>query len=440
MESRGILLRRLHICFYRVMRHKYQEFGLIVFAMSFFIFGATLWVSYAKSSESVPDITELEKKNQEKADDLKDELESIDAKIKAYKQIVDLKQRQGATLAEQIEGLQAQANKIQLEIDVTTKQIRDLEEQIGLLSKRVAEKTVLIDRQRRILSELMRVYYSDYSGDVTPTLLTSTESVLYFKKESWTVNMSDKIGEVLDSVKTLRNTLTDERQQLTVKKDEVDALYQELANRNANLEATKNSKAVLLGKTQAEETKYEGLVDELQKQRDDIENEIQDLEAGLSTDGLPSYQNGLLAYPVKKVTISQKYGKTSFSKKAYASGKHNGIDFAGPAGTAILSAASGKVIGAGNLGKYAYGRWVAIDHGNGIVTLYGHMTSFSVKVGDKVDRGEQIGKMGSTGYSTGNHLHFTVFSADSYDVVPSKTVKGLKIPIGATVNPVVFLP
>jgi murein DD-endopeptidase MepM/ murein hydrolase activator NlpD len=98
------------------------------------------------------------------------------------------------------------------------------------------------------------------------------------------------------------------------------------------------------------------------------------------------------------------------------------------------------VLGTGNLGKYAYGRWIAIDHNNGIVTLYGHLSAVQVTKGEKVDKGDKIGSMGSTGYSTGNHLHFTVFSSDSYDVVPSATVKGLNIPIGATVDPRVYLP
>ncbi|MFZ3032097.1 MAG: peptidoglycan DD-metalloendopeptidase family protein [Candidatus Moraniibacteriota bacterium] len=378
--------------------------------------------------------------DQKKADDLKDELEAIDAKIKAYNQIINLKQRQGATLADQIEGLQAQVNKLQLEIDTTTKKIKDLEAQIKSLSLRIAEKSILIDKQKKILSELMRVYYNDYSNDSTPVFLTSAESLLYFKTESWTADISEKTGDLLDSVKTLRNGLAQEQQQVGEKKSEVDTLYQDLAARNETLEATKRSKATLLTKTQAEETKYEGLVDKLQKERDDIENEIEDLESGLSTDGLPSYSKSLLAYPVKSVRISQGYGKTSFSKKAYASGKHNGIDFAGPYGTSIYAAADGKVIGTGNLGKYAYGRWIAIDHGNGIVTLYGHLSSIGVSKGSTVKKGGKIGNMGSTGYSTGNHVHFTVFSADSYDVVQSKTVKGLYIPIGATVNPSVYLP
>lgn len=396
--------------------------------------------SWSVRAEDAPNITDIEKQNQKKADDLKDELESIDAKIKAYKQIVDLKQRQGATLAEQIEGLQAQVDKLQLEISTTTKKIRELEDQIRRLTIRITEKSIVIDHQKKVLSELMRVYYNDYSGESTPSFLGSSDSLMYFKTESWTANVSDHVSDLLESVKALRDSLTNEQSSVTEKKSEVDLLYQDLALRNQNLETAKRSKADLLGKTQAEETKYEGLVDDLQKQREDIENEIQDLEAGLSTEGLPGQSRGLLGYPVKKISISQNYGKTSFSKKAYASGKHNGIDFTGPIGTAIYAAADGKVIGTGNLGKYAYGRWIAIDHGNGMVTLYGHLSSVGVSNGEKVERGDRIGGMGSTGYSTGSHVHFTVFSADSYDVVPSKTVKGLNIPIGATVNPRNYLP
>lgn len=377
--------------------------------------------------------------NIEKADDLRDDLEAIDAKINAYNQIIALKQRQGATLAEQIEGLQAQADKLQLQIDTTTKQIHDLEEQIRSLTVRIGEKGILIDRQKRILSELMRVYYSDYTSDSMPMFLTSSESLLYFKTEGWATDVSEKVKDLLDSVKTLRDSLTQEQKLVSDKKTEVDSLYHDLDERNKSLESTKSAKASLLAKTQAEENKYASLVDTLQKQRDDIENEIDDLESGKSTDGLPAYSRGLLSYPVKSVRISQPYGKTNFSKN-YASGKHNGIDFTGSYGTSIYAADDGEVIGTGNLGKYAYGRWIAIDHGNGMVTLYGHLSSVSVSKGENVDKGEKIGNMGSTGYSTGNHLHLTVFSERSYEVVPSKTVKGLMIPIGATVNPSYYLP
>ncbi len=410
----------------------------LFFVLTTLFFGVALFVvGRAGASDS---ITSLEQAKLDKANALRDSLDTIDAKIKAYKQIIDLKQRQGATLGDQIEGLQAQADKLQLEIDTTTNKIHDLEGQISTLALRVAEKSVIIDRQKKVLSELMRVFYNDYSNDSVPTFLTSAESALYFKDESWTADISDKTSELLVSVKSLRDSLAVEQVQLTHKKGEVEQLYQDLAVRNQTLETTKRAKAALLSKTQAEATKYSGLVDDLQKQRDEIENEIQDLESGKSTAGLPSYNHGLLAWPVTKVSITQGYGKTSYSKKAYASGKHNGLDLGGSYGSSIMAAAAGKVIGTGNLGKYAYGKWVAIDHGNGMVTLYGHMSSIGVSEGDKVDQGEQIGKMGSTGYSTGTHLHFGVYSVKSFELVESSTVKGLKIPIGANVDPSVYLP
>lgn len=418
------------------MQYK-NKFNRIAIFITILSIGSISCFAWVRASENVTTLSEDARKALEKKQDA---LDAIEAKIKAYKQIVSLKQRQGATLSDQIEGLQAQADQLQLEIDVTTQNISDLKDQISSLTNRIGEKSLLIDRQKKMLSELMRVYYSDYINDSTPLFLTSVESLMYFKQEDWTTDVSSKVSDLLDSVKTIRDSLSNEIVSVNQKKEEVDKLYQDLAERNKTLEATKKSKALLLSKTQAEEQKYEGLVDTLQKQREEIENEIEDLESGRSLDGLPSAKHGMLQWPVKKVTISQGYGKTSFSKTAYSSGKHNGVDFAGSYGTPILAAASGKVIGTGNLGKYAYGRWIAIDHGNGIVTLYGHLSSIGVSKGKSVKVGDTIGKMGSTGYSTGNHLHFTVYSAKSYDLVPSSSVRGLMIPIGATANPMNYLP
>jgi murein DD-endopeptidase MepM/ murein hydrolase activator NlpD len=85
---------------------------------------------------------------------------------------------------------------------------------------------------------------------------------------------------------------------------------------------------------------------------------------------------------------------------------HNGLDFKGPVGTPILAAAEGKVTSVGSQG--GYGNTVEITHANGLVTRYAHLSGFNVRNGQKVDRGVQIGRMGSTGRSTGSHLHFEV--------------------------------
>jgi murein DD-endopeptidase MepM/ murein hydrolase activator NlpD len=85
---------------------------------------------------------------------------------------------------------------------------------------------------------------------------------------------------------------------------------------------------------------------------------------------------------------------------------HSGLDFKGPIGTPILAAADGKVTFAGWQG--GYGNTVEITHSNGLVTRYAHMSGFAVSLGQDVARGVQIGRMGSTGRSTGSHLHFEV--------------------------------
>ncbi len=89
-----------------------------------------------------------------------------------------------------------------------------------------------------------------------------------------------------------------------------------------------------------------------------------------------------------------------------AGAMHAGLDFKGPVGTPILAAAEGKVTFAGRHG--GYGNCIEITHANGLVTRYAHLSGFNVTHGQKVARGVQIGRMGSTGRSTGSHLHFEV--------------------------------
>jgi murein DD-endopeptidase MepM/ murein hydrolase activator NlpD len=99
-------------------------------------------------------------------------------------------------------------------------------------------------------------------------------------------------------------------------------------------------------------------------------------------------------------TISSRFGRRG-------GGTHTGLDIAGRHGTPIKAAAGGTVTAAGNSGT-GYGIWVKISHGNGVETLYAHCSSVSVSVGQTVGQGEYIAAMGSTGNSTGSHLHFEV--------------------------------
>jgi murein DD-endopeptidase MepM/ murein hydrolase activator NlpD len=126
---------------------------------------------------------------------------------------------------------------------------------------------------------------------------------------------------------------------------------------------------------------------------------------------LDQLQNGVIAIPAEKpvktnVEFTSGFGVRSDPFHAGAA-MHPGIDLAGSYGTPIYATADGTVLRAGwNSG--GYGNLVEIDHGRGITTRYGHMSAILVHAGDRITRGQQIGRMGSTGRSTGNHLHYEV--------------------------------
>jgi murein DD-endopeptidase MepM/ murein hydrolase activator NlpD len=109
--------------------------------------------------------------------------------------------------------------------------------------------------------------------------------------------------------------------------------------------------------------------------------------------------------PANVMMLSSSYGYRH-DPFTGASAMHSGLDFPGPLGTPILAAAPGKVVFVGQ--RSGYGNVVEVDHGQGILTRYAHLSGFTAKVGSQVAAGEQIAKMGSTGRSTGSHLHFEV--------------------------------
>lgn len=387
-------------------------------------------------------ITDLTKEQKEAIEQREDELDEIKAKIKAYEEIIRLKQRQGAALSDQLEAVNAQVNALELEIDTNAKELRHLDGEIVALSERIDQKEAVIVSQKKILSEIMRGTYEDQADLPIDLLVSTSRFVNPLQANEWSHATGQKMREILGSLRVLRTSLIEERQGLTGKKVQADKLRQELEERENYLDTAKAEKQRLLAKTQAEAEKYDALVEDLEEQRKAIEDEISDIEkaktAALDLKDIPKYQKGLLDHPVEEVRITQKYGKTSFTRWYTF---HNGVDYGVKTGTKVLAAADGKVVAIGNNGRYAYGRWMAVDHGNGLVTMYGHLSAYSKKVGDKVKSGDTIAKSGNTGYSTGPHLHFTVFSSKSFDIVPSKKIKSVKdIPVGATINPTNYLP
>jgi len=380
-----------------------------------------------------------------------DQLNAINDKIKAYNDMIALKQKQQAMLGTQIQGLQTQTQKLQTDIATNQDRLASLDDQIRLLEGKISEKTDLIAQQKKILTALFQSYYAQ-RNDMDPSsgtfaLVSVAEAHQMSQQNDWTSDTGTKVLELAQSVETLRKSLVAEQGALRDNRNEAETIHLQLGQQYAYLDSATQNKQAMAEQAQATATQYTQVVSDLEQQRQEIEQEIQALDAAkiqqLDLTTLPGFGTALFIYPVKDPHQTQGYGKTSFAKGKYSGDFHNGIDYGDAVGTLIYAAAAGTVIGVGQCGdkaQYAYGKWVAIDHGNGLVTLYGHMSKQVAVVGQTVAQGQQIGLIGATGFATGPHVHFGVFAKSSFEVVESKSVPGTMIPTGATVDPKKYLP
>lgn len=378
-----------------------------------------------------------------KSDQLDDKYDFLGDKIKTLKKVVTLKEKEEAQLVTEAKRLDAQSNALEGNITDNERKLANLGQEIESLESRIGEKEKMIVSQKRLLTDILRSYYeSQTQSGIPPSFLLAsseeTEDVFFSRDRFFEIGVG--IRGTLSGVVGLRDTLFREQDLAREKKVEIESVKLRLEQQNSYLEGAKRKKETLAAQASAEQTKYEAVISDLEKQRKAIEDEIEELDAAragkIDLSSIPGFGSGVLGYPVKDPRKSQGYGKTTFTRWYTF---HNGVDFADSVGTPILAAEDGKVVATGDNGKYAYGRWVAIEHKNGLTTLYGHMSKQLVSKGKSVKRGDKIGLMGSTGYSTGPHVHFSVFSSNSFEVVESTKVKNLMIPTGAHINPVKYL-
>ena len=162
---------------------------------------------------------------------------------------------------------------------------------------------------------------------------------------------------------------------------------------------------------------FDDVIASLDKQLSSREEQLAVLEEVIMSRQLRS-ESKPRGRPITKGWTSSYYGKRAdpFTGKL---AMHKGMDFAGKEGSNIIAVASGVVTWAGD--RYGYGHLVEINHGNGYSTRYGHNAKLLVKVGDSVEKGQAISQMGSTGRSTGPHVHFEVLKNDR-QVNPAKFV------------------
>jgi murein DD-endopeptidase MepM/ murein hydrolase activator NlpD len=368
------------------------------------------------------------------------QIQELEKQIATYNTEIKSQKSRESTLNKQIANMQLQIKKLEADIQLTLTKISATSLKINQLSSDISVKNAEIEKQKVNLSETIReINLYDQTSPLQIVLASDTFSSFLSQVES-IENLQGGLQAKLDSIQELKGQLENSKADAEDQKAQLEQLHEDLSGQNTVLSNQKSQKNQLLTDTKNQEKKYQQMLTDLQKQEQQIQKDITALEDRLrlmiDPSSIPGFHSGVLSWPIKGA-INQGYGPTSvtgFINDSY--NFHNGIDIDANIGDPVKSAGDGVVKAIGNDGKYAYGKWIAIDHQNGLVTLYGHFSGYAVSVGQKVKAGQVIGYAGNTGFSTGPHVHFTVYAASTFSV--QDKWYGL-LPLGGSINPMNYL-
>jgi murein DD-endopeptidase MepM/ murein hydrolase activator NlpD len=257
----------------------------------------------------------------------------------------------------------------------------------------------------------------------------------YWNDLEQTISIQKEFHTELDELLDLHSQLTEREAAKNAEKDELASQKVLLAAKTEAIEETKEEKETLLVKTKNEESTYQKLLNQKIKEREAFEAELLEIESKLNylidPGSYPEPSRGIIDWPLESIYITQYFGGTQFAKTnpgVYGRPFHPGVDFGASIGTKIMSVSRGVVKGTGNTDAYpgcnAWGKWVVVEHPNGLTSLYAHLSSILVSPGDQVTTGQTIALSGNTGYSTGPHLHFTLYASQGVKIGRYSEFKG----------------
>ena len=363
----------------------------------------------AAASKSDP----TEEEYREQISDLQDEQIKIQQEMKDYNNkinnIKDSKKKQ-----------QAIANTIDEKISITQKAIEVGLEKIELTNKYISDKKAEIENKEQDIESTLQLFrervraiymtggYSDTANSIV--MLLSSKSVSEFLTRSeYLERIAEHDKEIVAGLRDELLKLNEEKVALEAEKaaleEEKAALEKEQEELEKQLKEAKSSIQDLA----AMQKEYEANYAELSAMQKQIQAELLDIYKNLQTSN-EAYVGGEMMWPVPGYSKISSYFGWRFNNTDY----HTGIDITGSGvhGAPVVAANTGTVVHTKtcpyNGYSYGYGTYIIVDHGGGITTLYAHLSAINVKVGDIVVMGEQIGKVGNTGWSTGAHLHFEV--------------------------------
>ncbi|HHZ20118.1 MAG TPA: peptidoglycan DD-metalloendopeptidase family protein [Firmicutes bacterium] len=296
--------------------------------------------------------------------------------------------------------------RIEKDLGVATNKLAEIQRQITLTKARLSELEQERNTYRRKLDERLTALYkygmSSYlevlvSAQNFSEIINRFEIVGFYLRHD--LALLDKVEKQCQEIDEQRQMLTGHYEDLQREKNRIGALKKQHIKAKDRLAIAVTRRERELARIQKDRERLERELDELEKTSRELEETIRKKQGSG-----PALGTGKIQWPLRG-RISSPFGwrrHPVLKKRKY----HTGIDIAAPHGLAIRASDHGIVIYSGWNG--GYGKMISIDHGNKISTLYAHCSRLFVEKGDRVTQGQHIANVGSTGLSTGPHLHFEV--------------------------------
>ena len=338
---------------------------------------------------------------QSQIDQKQDEVEEINDQREEVKN--DL-----AAVAEDIKALQGKVDALNNKIAQTTQEIKNTENKIAKKKEDIKKKQEEIQKKKEEIQEReegldqrLVVMYKNGSIGFVDVLMGSNSISEFVSNVEMIQKIYENDVEILKILEEEHKKLEEQEKQLEVEKQQLVDIQAQLKVQIEELDGQKAELKAEKSKLDQKKKTLEAKDAELKRDADALISQIKKLQ-----DSQRVYEGGTFLWPVPSST----YITSSFGSRLHPIYRtwrmHTGTDIGASYGANIVAAASGKVIMSSWYG--GYGNCVMIDHGSGIVTLYGHCSSRLVSAGQEVTRGQVIARVGSTGNSTGNHCHFEV--------------------------------
>lgn len=332
----------------------------------------------------------------------------------------------------EIQELEGDIAEVEYNLEKLQANLKKLNNEISELEKKLEQAEKDYDERYKIACDRVVSQYK-YGKITFLDVLLNSSSLTDFLNSYHTVEQIMSVDqELLDDLEKEKQQITEDKQTLQDKKDKLNEEKQQVEKQKVSLSNKKSTKQKMVSQLNSQESALQQQKEEYYKELENIQAELRRIaEVASKNNGGGNYSGGTLQFPCPGFSrISSRFGSRG-APLAGGSTYHKGVDLAAPMGTSILAAESGTVIAVSktcthNYGKSkscrcggGFGNYVMVNHGNGLVTVYAHCTSINVGLGEKVTRGETIATVGSTGASSGFHLHFgTLLNGTYVDPAP----------------------